>query len=85
MIGLQGVSGAIFDKTYSDDRQLVSQTGLNELPEWVQAGDLSVGFSQVGDLEFVVEDYISNVAKNFAENGFAFHAGLGGLVPGRHM
>ncbi len=66
MVGLEWVGGAIFYIAYSDDRQLVAQTGLNELPEWVQVGDLFMFFLQGGDVELIVEDYISNVAENFA-------------------
>ncbi len=65
MVGLEGVGSAISDIAYSDDRQLITQAGLNELPEWIQVGDLFVGFSQSGDVEFVVEYNISDVAKNF--------------------
>jgi hypothetical protein len=66
VIGLEGVRGAIFDIAYSDVCQLVTQTGLNELPEWVQVGDLFMGFLQGRDVELVVEDYISDIAENFA-------------------
>jgi hypothetical protein len=77
VVGLERIRGAILDIAYSDDHQRVAYTGLNELPEWVQVGDLFVGFLQGGDVEFIVENYVSDVAKNFTQDGFSFNAGLG--------
>ena len=66
VIGLERVGGPVFNVAYSDDRQLVHQTSLNELPEWVQVGNLFVGCLQGGDVELAIEDYISDIAENFA-------------------
>jgi hypothetical protein len=77
VIGLERVGCAILDIANSDDRQRVAYTGLNELPERVQAGDLFVGFFQGGDVEFIVENYVSDVAENFAQDSFSFNTGLG--------
>ena len=66
MIGLERIRGTIFNVPFFNDGQLVTQTSLDELPEWVQVGDLSVGCLQGRNKELVVEDYISNVAENFA-------------------
>jgi hypothetical protein len=70
MVGLQRVSCAFLNISYSENRQLIVEVSLPELPKRVQVSDFFVGFLQGRDVELVAVDYVSYIAESFANYGF---------------
>ncbi len=71
MIGLQRVSCAILNISYSENRLLIVEVSLPELPKRIQVSYLFVGLLQGRDVELIAEDYVSYVAEGFADDGLA--------------